>query len=86
MVVSDRRVMVPGLCIDVINLDESRTWRRSGEVTSLKRLTREQPVTICEFGSQPSRRIDDCYRLSCIRVEVITSARLIACRRPYRVA
>jgi hypothetical protein len=86
MVVSDRRVMVPGLCIDVINLDESRTWRRSGEVTSLKRLTREQPVTICELVVNLHVELVIVIGLSCIRVEVITSARLIACRRPYRVA
>src|SRR5260370_5801132 len=86
MVVSDCRVVVSGLCIDVINLDESGAWRRGGEVTSLKGLTREQPVTIPELVVDLHVELMIIIGLGCIRVEVVTGARLIACRRPYRRA
>src|SRR5260370_29013225 len=69
MVVPDCRVVVSGLCIDVINLDESGTWRRSGEVTSLEGLPREQPVTIPELVVDLHVELMIIVGRSCIRVE-----------------
>lgn len=78
--------MVSGFRIDVINLNELRSWRRSGEVTLLKRLSCKQPVTICELVVNFYVELMILIRLNCVRVEVAASARLIACRRPYRAA